>query len=385
MSEPNRISVEQLLAWASRFDVPETQREMVVSVSWTVQILNSLVDGFPIGTVLLWRPEERGHRPLPRYREDSGADWWIVDGQQIFAAMLAAFAVRPPWIPEDRWRELGGPSLEVGVRLDGDGGFAFRPHQPGKSRQVSLRALREAAAAGRIRSLVLGLGVPSPDPQVERLAALLQRLMDAQVSVEWLRGDQKHAVEAFLRHNRAGQAHPLTGEESRLAVLSTRRPGLQLQVIDPVVRRLAAEDFAGVLGRRQVVAVMQSLLPDHYRRISAATDPALIDAAARSAGQACLDVAAYLRRYGIVAGELLSPVVAAEVLGVLFACFPQASGEDFAARWLAHVAVTGRYFSPRQRASADVRMVRSARTLSDAYAALAAEMPAGCGISESNV
>ncbi|MCX5431564.1 DUF262 domain-containing protein [Streptomyces sp. NBC_00257] len=377
MSEQYQISVEQLLEWAHRFDVPEGQREMVANAQWCAKLVDSLVRPIPFGAPLLWEPRDECERPRARYRDSSKADWWIVDGQQRISGILAAFGKCPPWIPEDRWVELGGPSYAVDVWFSQDGRFAYYPHNPGKARRISLSTLCEAASSGTIRVRLHELGVLDPEPVAERLAALAQKIMDTRIPLTWLHGGVQDAVDAFVRHNRGGSGHHLTEEECRLAVLTMRCGGLQREIIDPAVRELAAEGFGASLGRRRIVTVMQWLLPSAYRKLADALDPVVIEAAACSAVEASLKVPEYLRRYGIMSDELLSPPGAATVIAGLFARFPEAAEGDFAARWLAHLAAQGRYEAASglsRPAHADARTVHTASTLEEATAGLAAEL-----------
>lgn len=86
----------------------------------------------------------------------------------------------------------------------------------------------------------------------------------------------------------------------------------------------------------------------------------------------------YLHDCGIAGDDVLCPPSVAEVLGVLFARFAKdAAGDEFARRWLVHLAARGTYHALDRLYRADARAVAAAAHYPDAVRLLAARIPAG--------
>lgn len=380
MAEQSEFTIRQLLDLAERFDVPEVQRELVASARWCAGIIDSLFQEIPFGAPLLYEVDARSARPASRYQSTSHADWWIINGQQRLTAVLAAFGRRPPWIPQRRWLMLGGPDREVAVRFTLTGQFSFHPYKPGTPLQIRLADLLQAAETSTVQRLIVRTGVYDPNRYVERFAALAQRLLAMRVRVDWLRGDMDKAVTAFIRHNQASASKRLTPEEYRLVALSMTCPGLQRDIIDPAVHTVAQAGFPTAIGRPRIVTVMEHLLPPGATRVAnrRRIDPARIADAAARAAQGCAATADFLHACGITSDELLCSPSAVEVLGVLFARFcDEAACDDFAWRWLVHIAARGTYHTLGSRHRADARAVAGAANYRDAVGALALQVPAG--------
>src|SRR3569832_2708035 len=82
--EHQTLKVRQLVDdyRAGRISIPEFQREYVWKPNKAPKLLDSLFNGFPISSLLLWQSDE-AHRSRRRDpRPSRGSLSWLIDGQQ---------------------------------------------------------------------------------------------------------------------------------------------------------------------------------------------------------------------------------------------------------------------------------------------------------------
>ena len=77
--------------------VPKFQREFVWSIDKTAKLLDSILKGYPIGTFILWRTDERindikniGNLDIPATPEGTKVEY-VLDGQQRITSLFAAY------------------------------------------------------------------------------------------------------------------------------------------------------------------------------------------------------------------------------------------------------------------------------------------------------
>lgn len=77
--------------------IPKFQREFVWSIDKTAKLLDSILKGYPIGTFILWRTDERindiknvGNLEIPPTPEGDKVEY-VLDGQQRITSLYAAF------------------------------------------------------------------------------------------------------------------------------------------------------------------------------------------------------------------------------------------------------------------------------------------------------
>ncbi len=77
--------------------IPKFQREFVWSTDKTAQLLDSILKGYPIGTFILWRTDERmndikniGNLDIPDTPEGNKVEY-VLDGQQRITSLYAAY------------------------------------------------------------------------------------------------------------------------------------------------------------------------------------------------------------------------------------------------------------------------------------------------------
>jgi len=85
-----------------KYDIPEFQREFVWTKNQVAELLDSLIDGYLIGSILIW--------DLNKYTEgkhvyENRPKEWIVDGQQRLIALCILNSKKPYWISVDEWSQ----------------------------------------------------------------------------------------------------------------------------------------------------------------------------------------------------------------------------------------------------------------------------------------
>ncbi|APX25295.1 MAG: DUF262 domain-containing protein [Rhodobacteraceae bacterium] len=77
--------------------IPKFQREFVWPIEKTAALLDSIVKGYPIGTFILWKTNQRmadvkdvGNIPLPATPDDRQVEY-VLDGQQRMTSLFAAY------------------------------------------------------------------------------------------------------------------------------------------------------------------------------------------------------------------------------------------------------------------------------------------------------
>lgn len=375
----NRIKVGDLVAdmRGGVYDVLEFQRIFNRDPRWVVALIDSLLGNpyISTGALLLWQPAT-GSRPVGgRYQASTDATIFILDGQQRMTAIMAALGLRPPWIPDDRWKTVRGPDLAVSVGLTRSGKAEFRPARLDVAGEIPLGELYDPPEGGiKVLADNAGLGVEAIEPLTE----MAHRLRDADVLVDWMPGDTEAAFKGFVRRNQRATVMALKDEELKLAMLAKRYPPLMRDHLDPLRHDATRAGFERCFGLKRLNQIIQRMLPPTQRGGNGLkAEPGRVEQAANRTVAACRDVIAYLKRCGITSELLLSQPAAVEVLAALFAGHPAAKQHDFAKKWLAHVIAGQVFFGKGPLVRQTARAVDEAGTYDSACAALAAVIPAG--------
>jgi len=104
--EPIPISIARIINSVvnGEYDIPEFQRSFVWSDHQVRDLLDSLIQGYPIGAFLIWdlTDYEIGKTTPQEGRRKE----WVVDGQQRITALSILWRKKPYWINNDKWEEL---------------------------------------------------------------------------------------------------------------------------------------------------------------------------------------------------------------------------------------------------------------------------------------
>lgn len=200
--------------------IPDFQRAFVWKDSQRLKLFDSIVQGFPIGTVLVWRTANPGQvgtidrvgplaLPPPTPQWNQGGDL-LIDGQQRLTTLYTALSPNPLPGGED-WDDMIGQATLIygseeaarkwGVYFDAiENEFCLAPrHGPVPSRYVPLYLL--------LRNIPLYRFLPTRDrtlspQQIERVEELASRFKDYAVPVvPVVTDDIATAVQSFERVN----------------------------------------------------------------------------------------------------------------------------------------------------------------------------------------
>ncbi|MBB5808872.1 hypothetical protein F4560_008640 [Saccharothrix ecbatanensis] len=337
MSEPT-MKIEELieLLTSGRVDVLECQRPFQRDARWVAKLIGSTVADCPWGAVLFWVPDD-SNRPLGgRYQQDTAADYFVIDGGQRLTALVAALGKQPPWIPEDEWVAMDGPSLAVSVGLTRNDDVRMRPTSSSAQGDIPLGELLSGTP---IEDLLDRAGLAQRKGLIQKLADVASEIKNFEVHVEWIKGTEEHAEQCFLRRNEKSQQMALKTEQFQISVLTCRFRPLQRDITGPLLRHAEARNMGKVVNLRSVNQIIQHLLPPEFRGGRAVhAEPSQVEEVARLAAGSITHALDYLERIGIVHEDLLPFPSMIEVMAGLIARYPaEAMTDTFLAHWLTHV------------------------------------------------
>jgi len=307
-----------------RLRVPAFQRPFRWKPTDMVDLFDSIIKGYPIGSILLWRPVEAPESSRlvgPIQIPPSGRDpKLIVDGHQRIATLFGALRIstKEPFDHESLWPWLIYYDLSTRKFIQ------IRRGTPSPW-QLPLRLLRRTTElltfADQLRRAPLPPGVPGVDDLLDEADALSQRMKGYKLLLMTLEnGGIEDAVESFSRMN--GKGRDISGHET-MSALTYRQGQFHLdRRIEDISRQLAEVGFAGVPSNGVLRAILAiSGARDVYR-----TDWALVAKDMKegmadyvSRGEtALLQAAQLLRGFGVETGRLLPYIHQLVFLAVYF-------------------------------------------------------------------
>lgn len=223
-----------------RIRLPNFQRPLRWTAKDNVNLFDSLLRGYPIGSILLWkRPAEAGHLRIGAgdLVVPAAADArWVVDGQQRITALAAAML------------ELPNQAKDYLVHFDPHKNEFFVPMSPVEHRSddVPLTILTDAAKLNKwIRTRQL------PEALEYVIDAAHQRIIEYSLSVYEIESiDESPVRAAFMRINTTGM--PLRAEEVFHALLGQTSEGRETLHLDALAEEVRACEF-GVLERGEAL------------------------------------------------------------------------------------------------------------------------------------
>jgi hypothetical protein len=204
-----------------RVRIPGFQRGWKWRAEDVQALFDSIYQGFPIGTLLMWkRPGEAERLELGRLVIDAPATddaWWVIDGQQRLTSLVAGLLHPAP--------DLADESDPFVVWFDPDRGTRspfFRPsrHRPAGEGAIPVAGLLDA---GRFQAwLFERIAATGRRDLLQRGTDLATRFRDYRVPLYLIEtGDGDVAREIFLRMNRTGRRMELAEIFAAIAPVST--------------------------------------------------------------------------------------------------------------------------------------------------------------------
>jgi len=90
-------------ATSGKIDIPEFQREFVWTKNQVADLLDSLIKGYPIGTILVW---DLSDYTQGKHVYEKRSKEWLIDGQQRIVALCILNSKKPNWFNVDKWNDL---------------------------------------------------------------------------------------------------------------------------------------------------------------------------------------------------------------------------------------------------------------------------------------
>lgn len=320
--------------------IPSFQRPYRWKPADMLSLFDSIRNGHPIGSLLIWSPEEpreSSDRVGPNRVPPGGRDAkYVVDGHQRIATLFGVLRFKEsPDTGEDVWRWHVYYDLVTGK-------FAHcRRGQP-EPWLLPLRLLRRTMGlvefANRLRQAPLPAEVGDADALLDEADTLSQRLKGYKLLLMTLeKGSIEDAIESFSRMNAKGQD---IAPHEILSALTYEEGAFHLdRRINDISRGLAELGFVGIHPN----AILRVVLAIGGARDVYRTDWALLakemkdEIAVHTARSeaALLRAAMFLRERGVLTGRLLPYVHHMVFLAVYFDSHPTppASDLDMLERW----------------------------------------------------
>lgn len=371
------------------YSVPEFQRGFVWRPSQVLDFADSLVRGYPVGSILTWNSDTAVQRADG---DDRRSKSWIIDGQQRITALCTLFGVRPDWWDDNKqiWSDH---MASFDVRLDiGQEDFSFAIKKQRSARFVPVTEILKTNFAG-IPALSTQLAEDAREyskrtkvssRENQRLANLDVGVLNAQlyqilaiksVVVADVEIDDKidlsAVAEIFTRLNTSGTR--VQQSDIYLGVLASQSPGWVNCNFLAFLNDLQEQDFeiAPAFLFRAFTAIGDG--KTRFREISPGfwKDPNR-NGQWDSTKKAMMSVCQGFRQYGIVNSDLVLSLNAIVAAAIYRAEFPEGSFGPFMS-WMLRATHEG-YFSAATETRLDrvINAVTNADSVGDAIDALEA-------------
>ncbi len=189
--------------------IPKFQRDFVWPIEKTAALLDSIVKGYPIGTFILWKTNQRmadvkdvGNIPLPPTPDDRQVEY-VLDGQQRMTSLFAAYqGAKIERAGSKRVTDFAEIYVNLDPLLSDDAQIVTHelPHQPHKC--VSLKDVL-SLNRGIEKRLVGELGLTDDDLDTADKFKHAFATYDFSI-VTLTREDIDSAIEVFTRINTGG-------------------------------------------------------------------------------------------------------------------------------------------------------------------------------------
>lgn len=350
-------------AVSNKFGMPEFQRGFVWTPAKVTEMVVSLFQDYPIGTMLLWRqPSDEAPEP-GRTADSSPPEVWVVDGQQRTTAMCLLFGRKPYWWKGDDgdWNNaLGRYDIRVNPLID-EGNFETPKRAIiGDGNYISVRSILNADNDS-FREHVKRLHHNNPEVSELDILLVLQRVRDIgshKVAVFLENKDLEDIVEIFERLNKSG-TRVNEGDVFR-AQVAARNPNWVNHTFQPFLDDLGHSGFS-----LEPTLIFRSLIAattGHTRFRNVRRDfweSAKINPQWDSVEQAWRTVINGLAQYGILSDNILPSKNALIPLVAMATRFKADFRIEPALAWLLHATCNNRYSRTTDtRLAEDIRVIR---------------------------
>jgi hypothetical protein len=331
---------------AGRIVIPEFQRDYVWKKSKAPKLIDSLYQGFPISSPLLWNSTEisRSRHTDPRPAR-SGSMSWLIDGQQRVTTLARTMS--------------GEEGIDVAFNPDEE---IFALTNAAIKRDKNWVRVADLWDDELYRSLRRNMdGGRDADRREERFE-LVRRILDYDVPlVRMIDHSFEKAVSAFTRINTLGVR--LKREDIESAQVAARHSGFIVDEVTPFLARIRREGFSRMNVMHLFRACAFIARPDGRRRTPLEDmDRNEVLDAWRKTERATLDAIALIRsELGLVNMNILwSGAFVVPVIAMCAALNPRQRDPAGIAGWIALAALVHRYSGSSETAlDQDLRACRA--------------------------
>lgn len=362
-------------AWS----IPEFQRGFVWKPMQVKDLIESLWQQFPVGTLLVWNSGKPAE--AQKTADEPKPSLWVVDGQQRTTA-LAILSGRKPywWNSAEDWNKV---LKKYDVRFDVNTkeppyfitasaavkkvkGDRYLPIAKllalDTTKESDQKALQTLAKEIKSQGLCDGMDAMEVYTRLERI----RKIRDSEIVTITIDHELEDVVEIFSRLNSKGTR--VTEADIYLGVVAARNPGWVRDVFLPYLKVLASVgfDLNPNLLFRSVTAVgvgkvRSRDIPDEFWN-SEKIKPAWDDTS-----EAWKRLIARVREYGILSNNPLPTETALITLAVLIHRFKDEDNFDKAMYWFLQASRFGRYSGSAATAvEEDMRDINESETLKEA-------------------
>ncbi|MCS4281105.1 DUF262 domain-containing protein [Stenotrophomonas rhizophila] len=339
-AKPDIVSVSELLeAVASgEYRIPKFQRPYIWTPDDMLQLFDSVLKGYPIGSLLIWQTEREGITSLdnigPTKITDEGPRFkcYVVDGHQRLATLFGVLTLEEgyPRERQDQWR------WSISYDLKEEAFVHMKPSQIAEIHHLPLRSiLRTSDFARRTRSIAA-----SSELSERQISQLLDRADFVQRAIREYRvpmtimksGSLDDAVTIFARVNQRGREMTADQMISALTYREDETGAFDLAAhIDELLAKLRRYGHAD-LPRKVILQVVLALggmdfTRPSYEKVVEKSSSRQMRFAVRRAGFATRDAARFLRdNVGLRTSRLLPYSGIFVLLAIFFGKLRSAEG-----------------------------------------------------------
>ena len=228
------------------FGMPEFQRGFVWPPAKVMHLVDSLFSDFPVGALLLWRPESGFEAVVGRTSDSNQPSAWIVDGQQRTTAMCLLFGHKPYWWHSNQ-AEWEATCQKYNIHVN--------PLPPDVQFETPKRTINQDPNFVSVRDILNG-----NDGQIEQIAERLQENNPDKNPMSILRALQnvqdigkrsvtafeqtnsiEDTVEIFVRLNQSGTK--VNEGDIALALVASQNPSWVNDTFKPFMDELASAGY----------------------------------------------------------------------------------------------------------------------------------------------
>lgn len=362
-------------AWS----IPEFQRGFVWKPTQVKDLIESLWQQYPVGTLLVWNSGKPAE--AQKAADEPKPSLWVVDGQQRTTAFSILSGRKPYWWDSaDEWNKtLKKYDVRFDVHTKAPPYFLVASAAVKKSKgdryipvarllaldtgkESDQKAMQELAKEIKSQGLCDGMDAMEVYTRLDRI----RKIRDSEVVTITIDHDLEDVVEIFSRLNSKGTR--VTEADIYLGVVAARNPGWVRDTFLPFVKVLAAAgfDLNPNLLFRSITAigvgrVRSREIPDTFWNSSEITP------AWEQTSEAWKRLIARYREYGVLSNNPLPTETALITMCMLVHKFKDEDNFDIAMYWFLQASRFARYSGSSATAvEEDLRDINESATLKDA-------------------